>query len=66
MVFMANVTFSEDMIAKLADLCAKLKPDSRIATLKPFPPRPHLKRYFQMPQRMSWGVHMVIFYRTII
>jgi len=62
---MANATFDEGLIAKLADLCTKLKPNARIATLKPFPAREKLKRYFQMPQRMSWGTHTVIFYRTI-
>lgn len=55
-IYLSAVCFSDELVAKVADLCANLKKGSRIISLKEIPGRDHLKNFANVKVKMSWGV----------
>ena len=55
-VFACNVCFPDELNDKVGELCAKLKPGSRVLSLKAFEkPTPHLDVLYCAKLKMTWG-----------
>ena len=64
-IFFSSVCFPDFLIDGTLDLFEKLKPGTRIISLKTLPTRPYLENYANLKVRFSWGLHQVTYYRRL-
>ena len=64
-VFFSSVCFPDFLIDGTLDLFEKLKPGTRIISLKTLPTRSYLENYASLKVRMTWGLHIVTYYRRL-
>ena len=61
-----SVCYPDSLIEGFLDRAVNLKAGTRIISLKPLPPRPHIQAYIVLKVvKMTWGIHEVTFYRKI-
>lgn len=65
LIYLSAVCFSEELVAKVADLLSNVKKGVRIVSLRPLPPRDHLHQFASIEAKMSWGLGRVFYSRTI-
>lgn len=62
-LFACNVCFPDELNDKIGELCANLKPGSRVLALKAFEqPTPHLDVLYCVKLKMTWGQQPSIVY----
>ena len=64
-IYLSAVCFSDALVAGVADLCDRLKKGTRIVSLKEIPSRPFLELYAAIKVKMTWGVQLVFYYKTV-
>jgi len=56
-IYFSSVCFPDSLVDGCCDLMTKLKPGTRIISLKPLPDRAYLELYATLKVRMTWGLH---------
>lgn len=64
-IFFSSVCFPDFLIDGTLDLFEKLKSGTRIISLKTLPTRLYLEKYASLKVRMTWGLHIVVYYRRL-
>ena len=64
-IYLSAVCFSDELVAGVTDLFTRVKKGSRVISLKAIPDRPFLELYATIKVKMTWGIQLVFYYRTI-
>lgn len=65
-IFFASVLFPVDALEAAADQMARLKPGTRIISLREMPKRDYLTLEAACFVRFSWGIHEALFYKRAV
>ena len=64
-IYLSALLFPDELLTEIADLFPRLKKGTRIICLKLIVERPFLELYATIRVKMTWGIQLVFYYRTV-